>query len=249
MTSRRTCHAEHIPQRRARDLNNSQLSSPRGVPRDSKSAFTRVFDALWRGNHRKRDHIPEASPTLRAPLQAARAGTVPGRVLAGGGWCRGLQDRRCPPCAVARWRSVFALPMAAATPRSIAPRLPSPTASSSPSSADRLRQIDLAQRRRRADRPSTGRVEIFARRSPGSTARPAIFFRRMPCFRGKTALENVAIGLETLASRRACARARRGRLARVGLASSRRFRTCSRATKGKRVGLVQVLSADPKNPC
>src|SRR5260370_29122667 len=80
-----------------------QWSSPRGVPRDSKSAFTRVCDALcvagaplrgpifqrpvimgsrhkrvyarlrraMRGNDRTRDHIPEASPTLRAPLQAA----------------------------------------------------------------------------------------------------------------------------------------------------------------------------------
>src|ERR1700751_4802457 len=51
-----------------------------------------------------------------------RAGSVPGRVLAGGGWCRGLQDRRCPPLRCRRWRSAFALPMAAATPRSIAPR-------------------------------------------------------------------------------------------------------------------------------
>src|SRR2546430_10662236 len=57
-----------------------------------------------------------------------RAGSVPGRVLAGGGWCRGLQDRRCPPLRCRGGRSVFALPMAAATPRSIVPRLPSPDA-------------------------------------------------------------------------------------------------------------------------
>src|SRR5258708_31832910 len=58
-----------------------QLSSPRGVPRGARVAgaplrgpiFQRpvIMGSRLRGNDRTRDHIPEASRTLRPPLQAA----------------------------------------------------------------------------------------------------------------------------------------------------------------------------------
>src|SRR4029077_2165318 len=60
----------NISQRRARDLNNAVVVPARGTPRQQKRVYARLRRAM-RGNDRTRDLIPEASPTLRAPLQAA----------------------------------------------------------------------------------------------------------------------------------------------------------------------------------
>src|SRR5260221_6644820 len=58
-----------------------QLSSPRGVPRGARVAGAPLRGPIFqtpvimgsrlRGNDRTRDHIPDASRTLRPPLQAA----------------------------------------------------------------------------------------------------------------------------------------------------------------------------------
>ena len=75
--------------------------------------------------------------------------------------------------------------------------------------------------------PSSGRVEIFGAPLAGLNRQAGYLFQAEALFPWKTALENVAIGLETAGIARALARER----ARAWLA---------------RVGLVQVLIRDPK---
>src|SRR6201988_160718 len=67
--------------------------------------------------------------------------------------------------------------------------------------------------------PSSGRVEVFGAPLAGLNRQAGYLFQAEPLFPWKTALENVAIGLETAGIARALARERaRAWLDRVGLA-------------------------------
>ena len=96
--------------------------------------------------------------------------------------------------------------------------------------------------------PSTGRVEIFGAPLAGLNRQAGYLFQAEALFPWKTALENVAIGLETdgIARREARERARTW-LARVGLGDfAARYPHMLSGGQRKRVGLVQVLIRDPK---
>ena len=61
---------------------------------------------------------------------------------------------------------------------------------------DRLREVDPAQRRRRADQAPAGRVEIFGTPLSGLNARAGYLFQQDALMPWKTALDNVAVALE-----------------------------------------------------
>jgi NitT/TauT family transport system ATP-binding protein len=96
--------------------------------------------------------------------------------------------------------------------------------------------------------PSTGRVEIFGRELPGLNRLSGYLFQSEALFPWKTALENVAIGLETAGTPRTEARERaQAWLTRVGLgAFGPRYPHMLSGGQRKRVGLAQVLIRDPK---
>jgi NitT/TauT family transport system ATP-binding protein len=96
--------------------------------------------------------------------------------------------------------------------------------------------------------PSAGRVEIFGAPLAGLNRQAGYQFQAEALFPWKTALENVAIGLETGGVARSEARERaRVWLARVGLSEfSGRYPHMLSGGQRKRVGLVQVLIRDPK---
>ena len=96
--------------------------------------------------------------------------------------------------------------------------------------------------------PSQGRVGIFGAPLPGLNRESGYLFQSEALFPWKTALENVAIGLETAGTPRADARARaQDWLARVGLANfGPRYPHMLSGGQRKRVGLAQVLIRDPK---
>jgi NitT/TauT family transport system ATP-binding protein len=96
--------------------------------------------------------------------------------------------------------------------------------------------------------PSSGRVEIFGAPLAGLNRQAGYLFQAEALFPWKTALENVAIGLETAGVARALARERaRAWLGRVGLAEfGARYPHMLSGGQRKRVGLVQVLIRDPK---
>ncbi len=96
--------------------------------------------------------------------------------------------------------------------------------------------------------PSSGRVDIFGAPLPGLNRQAGYLFQADALFPWKTALENVAIGLETSGTARAEARARaQVWLGRVGLAEfGARYPHMLSGGQRKRVGLVQVLIRDPK---
>jgi NitT/TauT family transport system ATP-binding protein len=96
--------------------------------------------------------------------------------------------------------------------------------------------------------PSTGRVEVFGADLAGLNRQAGYLFQSEALFPWKTALENVAIGLETAATPRAQARERaQDWLARVGLANfGPRYPHMLSGGQRKRVGLAQVLIRDPK---
>jgi NitT/TauT family transport system ATP-binding protein len=96
--------------------------------------------------------------------------------------------------------------------------------------------------------PSAGRVEIFGAALLGLNRQAGYLFQADALFPWKTALENVAIGLETAGTARSAARARaRDWLGRVGLAQfGERYPHMLSGGQRKRVGLVQVLIRDPK---
>jgi NitT/TauT family transport system ATP-binding protein len=96
--------------------------------------------------------------------------------------------------------------------------------------------------------PSTGRVEIFGAKLPGLNRQSGYLFQSEALFPWKTALENVAIGLETAGTARAEARARaQDWLVRVGLgAFGPRYPHMLSGGQRKRIGLAQVLIRDPK---
>ena len=79
--------------------------------------------------------------------------------------------------------------------------------------------------------PSSGRVEIFGAPLPGINRQSGYLFQADALFPWKTALENVAIGLETagVAQRRRASAPQFGSIASGSPASARATRTCSRA--------------------
>ncbi|MCX7314203.1 MAG: ABC transporter ATP-binding protein [Alphaproteobacteria bacterium] len=96
--------------------------------------------------------------------------------------------------------------------------------------------------------PSKGTVGIFGAPLDGLNRQSGYLFQSDSLFPWKTALDNVAIGLETAGTPRdeALARAQEW-LARVGLGSfGPRFPHMLSGGQRKRVGLAQVLIRDPK---
>jgi len=96
--------------------------------------------------------------------------------------------------------------------------------------------------------PSTGRVGIFGAGLSDLNRQSGYLFQSDALFPWKTALENVAIGLETAGTPRDQARARaQDWLARVGLSTfGPRYPHMLSGGQRKRVGLAQVLIRDPK---
>jgi len=96
--------------------------------------------------------------------------------------------------------------------------------------------------------PSEGGVEIFGAPLHGLNRQSGYLFQSEALFPWKTAIDNVAIGLETAgASREEALRRAQEWLGRVGLASfGPRFPHMLSGGQRKRVGLAQVLIRDPK---
>ncbi len=96
--------------------------------------------------------------------------------------------------------------------------------------------------------PSSGRVDIFGTPLAALNRQAGYLFQADALFPWKTALENVAIGLETAGTPSPDARARAQQwLTRVGLGSfGDRYPHMLSGGQRKRVGLAQVLIRDPK---
>ena len=96
--------------------------------------------------------------------------------------------------------------------------------------------------------PSAGGVDIFGTPLAALNRQAGYLFQADALFPWKTALENVAIGLETAGTPQAEARARaQSWLTRVGLGSfGDRYPHMLSGGQRKRVGLAQVLIRDPK---
>jgi NitT/TauT family transport system ATP-binding protein len=96
--------------------------------------------------------------------------------------------------------------------------------------------------------PAAGMVTIFGGPLSGLNRQAGYLFQAEALFPWKTALENVAIGLETAGTARAEARERATKwLTRVGLGGfGDRYPHMLSGGQRKRVGLVQVLIRDPK---
>jgi NitT/TauT family transport system ATP-binding protein len=96
--------------------------------------------------------------------------------------------------------------------------------------------------------PAAGAVNIFGRSLSTLNRQAGYLFQADALFPWKTAIENVAIGLEISGTPAADARARAKEwLARVGLAAfADRYPHMLSGGQRKRVGLAQVLIRDPK---
>lgn len=96
--------------------------------------------------------------------------------------------------------------------------------------------------------PSAGTVSIFGTPLAGLNRQAGYLFQAEALFPWKTALDNVAIGLEVAGVATGVARERaRGWLGRVGLkAFTDRYPHMLSGGQRKRVGLAQVLIRDPK---
>lgn len=96
--------------------------------------------------------------------------------------------------------------------------------------------------------PMSGAVSIFGTPATGLNRKAGYLFQADSLFPWKTALENVAIGLETAGAPVAKARAQaQDWLGRVGLAHfGSRYPHMLSGGQRKRVGLAQVLIRDPK---
>ena len=134
-------------------------------------------------------------------------------------------------------------------PRSKRPGCRSRTASSSPSSG----RPAAASRRCSTSPPGCSsrpraRCEIFGQPLTGLNRQAGYLFQADALFPWKTAIENVAIGLEIAGTPRAQARERaQDWLTRVGLgAFGDRYPHMLSGGQRKRVGLAQVLIRDPK---
>jgi len=96
--------------------------------------------------------------------------------------------------------------------------------------------------------PAAGAVNIFGTPLTGLNRQAGYLFQAEALFPWKTAMENVAIGLETAGTAKAEARERAAKwLTRVGLGGfGDRYPHMLSGGQRKRVGLVQVLIRDPK---
>jgi NitT/TauT family transport system ATP-binding protein len=96
--------------------------------------------------------------------------------------------------------------------------------------------------------PSVGQVDIFGRPLAGLNRSAGYLFQTDALFPWKTAIENVAIGLEIAGMPSAEARAQAQKwLGRVGLADfGARYPHMLSGGQRKRVGLAQVLIRDPR---
>jgi NitT/TauT family transport system ATP-binding protein len=96
--------------------------------------------------------------------------------------------------------------------------------------------------------PSAGQVEVFGAPLAGLNRDAGYLFQSDALFPWKTAIENVAIGLEIGGTPRAEARARAQQwMVRVGLAGfGARYPHMLSGGQRKRVGLAQVLIRDPR---
>jgi len=96
--------------------------------------------------------------------------------------------------------------------------------------------------------PSSGRVEIFGSPLAGLNRTAGYLFQSDALFPWKTAIENIAIGLEIAGTPPVDARARAEQwMARVGLAGfGARYPHMLSGGQRKRVGLAQVLIRDPR---
>jgi NitT/TauT family transport system ATP-binding protein len=96
--------------------------------------------------------------------------------------------------------------------------------------------------------PSAGAVALYGAPLPGLNRQAGYLFQADALFPWKTALENVAIGLETAGVAQTQARQRaQDWLTRVGLGGfSGRYPHMLSGGQRKRVGLAQVLIRDPK---
>jgi len=96
--------------------------------------------------------------------------------------------------------------------------------------------------------PSAGRVAIFGAPLTGLNRTAGYLFQSDALFPWKTAIENIAIGLEIAGTPRADARSRAEQwMARVGLAGfGGRYPHMLSGGQRKRVGLAQVLIRDPR---
>jgi NitT/TauT family transport system ATP-binding protein len=96
--------------------------------------------------------------------------------------------------------------------------------------------------------PSSGRVEIFGNALTGLNGTAGYLFQSDALFPWKTAIENVAIGLEIAGTPTADARMRAEKwMARVGLVEfGARYPHMLSGGQRKRVGLAQVLIRDPR---
>lgn len=96
-------------------------------------------------------------------------------------------------------------------------------------------------------RPAAGEIAIFGAPLAGLNRRAGYLFQADALFPWKTALENVALGLEVAGERRATAREKAQHwLARVGLATfAQRYPHMLSGGQRKRIGLAQVLIRDP----
>ncbi|HEY1558805.1 MAG TPA: ABC transporter ATP-binding protein, partial [Kofleriaceae bacterium] len=96
--------------------------------------------------------------------------------------------------------------------------------------------------------PSAGSVSVFGAPLAGRNARAGYLFQAEALFPWKTALDNVAIGLEVAGVAAEATRERaRAWLARVGLSGfAARYPHMLSGGQRKRIGLAQVLIRDPK---
>jgi NitT/TauT family transport system ATP-binding protein len=96
--------------------------------------------------------------------------------------------------------------------------------------------------------PASGQVDIFGRPLAGLNSTAGYLFQNDALFPWKTAIENVAIGLEIAGQSSAGARMEAQKwLARVGLADfGARYPHMLSGGQRKRVGLAQVLIRDPR---
>ena len=97
-------------------------------------------------------------------------------------------------------------------------------------------------------KPSSGRVEIFGRALEGLNAQAGYLFQQDALMPWKTAIDNVAIGLEVSGTpRRQALETARGLLGRVGLKGfADRYPHQLSGGQKKRVGLAQILARQPK---
>jgi len=112
-----------------------------------------------------------------------------------------------------------------------------------------MRKVDAAQYRRRPPGAGVGSVRIFDRPLRGLNLEAGYLFQADALFPWKTALDNVAIGLEVKGGARATAlEAAQRWLTSVGLgAFGARYPHMLSGGQRKRVGLAQVLIRDPED--